>query len=95
MTNEKAIHILMHLADHVEEIDGRIGIDGALMDATLLAIKALRSQKRGYWIDYCTSIVCSECKTSYSDEIVLMSRDFEHEELNYCPNCGAQVISEG
>lgn len=52
MTNEKAIHILMHLADHVEEIDGCIGIDGALMDATLLAIKALRNEQ----------IRCKDCK---------------------------------
>ena len=44
MTNEEAIHILMNLDKYVEHIeDIGIGVRAPLMDATLLAIKALRN----------------------------------------------------
>ena len=90
MTNEKAIHILMHLADHVEEIDGRIGIDGALMNAVLLAINALK-RNCGHWVDLGIRLYgggkqythyCSECGQHGYDEYKM------------CPNCGAQMICE-
>ena len=45
----------------------------------------------GRWIDNCTNIVCSVCNAEYSDEIVFMNRDFEFEDLQYCPNCGAKM----
>ena len=75
MTNEKAIHILMHLEDHVEEIDGCIGIDGALMNATLLAIKALRQMneiilEKELYLGNCDEIDCGHfrwCGDSYWD----------------------------
>ena len=96
MTSEKAIHILMHLAEHVEEINGHIGIDGALMDATLLAIKALHSQQQGKWLkNWCdTGLIghlyeeCSLCGCSMIDTNTLWDSKF-------CPSCGAQMISEG
>lgn len=47
--------------------------------------------KHGRWIDDRTNIVCSECGAEYSDEIVFMNRDFEHNDLPYCPNCGARM----
>lgn len=45
----------------------------------------------GRWIDNCTNIVCSVCNAEYSDEIVFMNRNFEFEDLQYCPNCGAKM----
>lgn len=45
----------------------------------------------GRWEDDCTDIVCSQCGTGYSDEIIFMNRNCEHENLNYCPNCGAKM----
>ena len=44
MTNEEAIHILMNLDKYIEYIDGHIGIRAPLMDASLLAIKALKNE---------------------------------------------------
>ena len=44
MTNEEAIHILMNLDKYVEHIeDVGIGVKAPLVDATLLAIRALRN----------------------------------------------------
>lgn len=50
--------------------------------------------KHGHWIDSYVDIVCSECKAEYSDEIIFMNRDFEHSDLNYCPNCGSRMTKE-
>lgn len=66
-------------------------VDNHIELAKHLVANGVAVQKRGHWIEYCTSIVCSECETAYSDEIVLMSRDFECDKLNYCPRCGAQM----
>lgn len=46
------------------------------------------------WIDDCTNIVCSVCNAAYSDEIVFMNRNFECEDLKFCPNCGAKMDGE-
>ena len=94
MTNEEAIHFLMNIVHYVEYIDGHICVRAPLMDASLLAIKALLAQRCGHWIDSYFNIACSECKTEYSDEIIFMNRDFEHSDLNYCPNCGARMTKE-
>lgn len=48
----------------------------------------------GRWIDNYTNIVCSVCNAEYSDEIVFMNRNFEFEDLKYCPNCGALMDGE-
>ena len=47
--------------------------------------------KRGRWIDDRTEIVCSSCEARYSDEVVFMNRDCKHDDLKYCPSCGAKM----
>lgn len=47
-----------------------------------------------HWIRECTSIFCSACGAEYSDEIVLMNRDFNYKELKFCPECGARMDAQ-
>lgn len=54
-------------------------------------LKDVEPVKHGRWIDDRTDIVCSNCGTEYSDEIVFMNRNCKSEDLNYCPNCGAKM----
>ena len=50
--------------------------------------------RHGRWISDYSSIICSECRAEYSDEINCMNRDFKFDDLNYCPNCGAKMDAE-
>lgn len=50
--------------------------------------------RHGEWVDDRTSIICSECKAEYSDEIVFMNRNMDAEDLKFCPNCGARMEEE-
>lgn len=70
--------------------------DGVTLQSLIHAMPTVDAVEvvHGHWIDDCTNIVCSECKAEYSDEIIFMNRDFECNELNYCPNCGAQMDEE-
>lgn len=45
----------------------------------------------GRWIDDRTDIVCSVCNAAYSYEIMYMNRNFEREDLKFCPNCGTKM----
>lgn len=49
---------------------------------------------RGRWLDDHGYEVCSVCSATYSDEIRFMNRNFELEDLPYCPNCGAKMDLE-
>lgn len=51
----------------------------------------IKAKGHGYWLDDCTSIVCSECGAEYSDEIIFMNRNLENENPKYCPNCGTKM----
>ena len=51
-------------------------------------------KKHGRWIDNRTNIICSVCKSEYSDEIIFMNRNFEYEDLEYCPHCGSIMDGE-
>ncbi len=42
--------------------------------------------KHGKWLDVCCAVKCSNCGEEYSDEIFLMRGN-----INYCPNCGAEM----
>ena len=89
MTNEEAINILMHLERYVAEEDGYFLIHAPLMDATLLAIKALRAQQCGSWEN-----------SKYGYECTICDRDSLYDNFNrpikspFCPNCGARMIKE-
>ena len=72
---EFACHMLSMVEDYIKKLPS---ID---------AVEAVHGQ----WIDQRTHIVCSVCNAEYSDEIVFMNRDFEFEDLKYCPNCGARM----
>ena len=95
MTNEDAIHFLMNIGHYVEYIDGHICVRAPLMDASLLAIKALRSQHHGKWLkNWCdTGMIgheyaeCSLCGCQMIDTNVFWDSKF-------CPRCGAQMIKE-
>ena len=48
--------------------------------------------KRGRWIyDECCEIVCSECQTHFSDEILYMCYDWNNGKMSFCPKCGADM----
>ena len=95
MTNEEAINVLRHIERHAAEEDGCFMIDPLLMDATLLAIKALRAQHHGHWIkNWCdTGMIgheyaeCSLCGCQMIDTNVFWDSKF-------CPRCGAKMIKE-
>ncbi len=42
--------------------------------------------KHGKWLDVRCEVKCSNCGEEYSDEIFLMRGN-----INYCPNCGAEM----
>ena len=95
MTNEEAIHILMHMERYAAEEDGCFLIYPPLMDATLLAIKALRAQQHGHWIIKGRKLECSCC----GKRVYIGTDDpgiFEEEKANmkYCSGCGARMIQE-
>lgn len=95
MTNKEAIHILTHLERYAAEEDGYFLIHPPLMDATLLAIKALRAQQHGHWIIKGRKLECSCC----GKRVYIGTDDpgiFEEEKKNmkYCSGCGARMIQE-
>ena len=95
MTNEEAIHFLMNISHYVEYIDGRICVRAPLMDATLLAIKALLAQQHGHWIIKGRKLECSCCgKRVYigTDDPGIF--DEEKKNMKYCSGCGARMIQE-
>lgn len=47
--------------------------------------------RHGQWIDGRTDIVCSVCKTAFSDEIAFMKRATDNEYPKWCPECGAKM----
>ncbi len=47
--------------------------------------------RHGEWIDDRTDIVCSVCKTAFSDEIAFMKRAIDNEYPKRCPECGAKM----
>lgn len=97
MTNEEAIHILTHLERYAAEEDGYFMIYPPLMDATLLAIKALRAQEHGHWIIEDNFAVCSVCghKTAGTNIFICDGEKwipcFSN---NHCDNCGAKMTKE-
>lgn len=87
MTNQEAINFLnMHKSEEVWADDIAKAID--------IAIKALKSQKIGKWIEhedwYDTYYECSSCGEAFS----LIEGTPEDNEYNYCPNCGADMRGE-
>ena len=95
MTNEEAINILMHPERYAAEEDGYFMIYPPLMDATLLAIKALRVQQCGNWIDRGSELECSCCgKRVYIGTYDLGILEEEKKNMKYCSDCGARMIKE-
>lgn len=95
MTNEEAIHILMHMERYAAEEDGYFMICPPLMDATLLAIKALRAQRCGHWIDRGRKLECSCCgKRVYLGTEDLGIHEEEKVNMRYCSGCGARMMKE-
>ncbi len=47
--------------------------------------------RHGEWIEDGTNIVCSVCKTEFSDEIAFMKRTIDPEKPKRCPECGAKM----
>ena len=95
MTNEEAINILMHLERYAAEEDGYFMIYPPLMDATLLAIKALRAQQCGHWISIGRKLECSCC----GKRVYIGTEDpgiLEEEKTNmkYCSGCGARMMKD-
>ena len=92
LLDETDKHGRWYLAD---DGDGHICVRAPLMDASLLAIKALRSQHHGKWLkNWCdTGMVgheyaeCSLCGCQMIDTNVFWDSKF-------CPRCGAQMIKE-
>lgn len=98
MTIEKQLIELLdnfqyELSDYISD-NKYFVVDNHIELAKHLVNNGVMVQKHGRWIDHYTDIVCSECGAEYSDEIVFMNRDFECNELNYCPNCGAKMNKE-
>lgn len=95
MTNEEAIHILMHMERYVVEEDGYFMIYAPLMDASLMAIKALRAQQCGHWIDRGSKLECSCCgKRVYIGTYDLGILEEEKKNMKYCSGCGARMTKE-
>lgn len=67
------------------------GVQRDKIITALYEVPAVDQVQPGRWIDDCTDVVCSQCGTAYSDEIIWMNRNRECEDLNYCPNCGAKM----
>ena len=97
MTLKEAEHILLNINDYViPDNDSGFFLTSSLVDATLLAIKAMRAQAaeettpvvHAKWMelgnldddDWCW--MCSNCRQIYYD---YPERD------RYCPNCGAKM----
>ena len=95
MTNEEAIHFLMNIVHYVEYIDGHICVHAPLMDASLLAIKALLVQQCGHWIDRGSKLECSCCgKRVYIGTYDLGILEEEKKNMKYCSGCGARMTKE-
>ena len=98
MTKQEAIHILMHIDTNVEyDEDFGIMVKAPLMDACVLAIKAIKADavevKHGRWeprtdvVGFVRCSVCRDCNI-YDDWA-------DGKKWNYCPNCGAKMDLEG
>lgn len=94
MTNEEAIRMLVRIK---ERINFEVTDAQGKMDALNMAIEALgQKEKTGHWImeDMFDGDVayyrCSECNELFWIE----SGTPKDNEYNFCPNCGARMVSE-
>lgn len=50
------------------------------------------AREPAHWIEECTWIICSRCRSEFSDEIVFMDRSHvECANPKFCPECGAKM----
>ena len=102
MTKEKAVHILMHIDTYVEyDEDFGIMVKSPLMDASLMAIKALKANttepKCGWWLPffeeveiYNTGGFKEKRQTGWiCSECGKGFTQFGHQK--YCGNCGVKM----
>lgn len=47
--------------------------------------------RRGKWIFEHGDMMCSACEYTYSDEMLLMGREFDDAGFDFCPHCGAEM----
>ena len=91
MTPEKAIDTITHFCEYITPCDEYgYRIDGELCEAHLMAVRALKNQKIGYWVQNPISrkYLCSECGNgSFNKNFVYGAR--------YCPICGAKMDGDG
>ena len=100
MTNEEAIEILQDWIDRGFEYEDGYGIE-ALCDiekeACELAIKALKENKSGEWIQDSDTLRCSNCGFGYFptdyyfDKGQCISAGTDRFIFKVCPICGTQM----
>lgn len=87
MTNKEAIETIIHFTDFIIPCDEYgYRIYGELVEAHSMAIRALKNQKEGYWVQNPISrkYLCSECGNgAFNKNFVYGAR--------YCPICGART----
>lgn len=91
MTNNEAIEIITNFDKHITPCDeyGYL-IDSDLMEAHLMATKALKERKKGYWVQNPISRkhFCSNCGNG------AFNKNFAYG-ARYCPVCGARMDGDG
>ena len=91
MTNKEAIETIIHFCDFIRPCDEYgYRIEGDLVEAHSMAIRALKEQKKGYWVQHpiTRKHFCSECGNgAFNKNFVYGAR--------YCPICGAKMDGDG
>ena len=81
MTNKEAIDRLNGMQSRCE--------NGWDAEAIFLAIKALEEQPTVKWDRDCDGFTCSHCNMNYPNIDTVMGKPM----WEYCPNCGARMLS--
>ena len=88
----------MSREDYCEETCGKENRNGykTCHNCSMLNVPSVDVQpiRRGKWIDERCEIICSECQTHFSDEILYMCYDWNNGEMSFCPKCGADMRGE-